>query len=199
MLNPVKEKTEKLLASIDTLATSITDIFNPSTNRDITRSFKDLSSIIANFKATSEKLDKLVGDQNTRLNKIFENVESITKNFRDNNAMLTAAMKNIKNITDSLAASDLKTTVNNAKSAIDQLNQVLEKINKGEGSLGLLVNDKKLYDNLQKSSEDLDKLLVDLKEHPKRYEAFWCLEEKIKHLKRNNNLWWNNCFSESLH
>lgn len=184
LLNPVRDKTEKLLASIDTLATNITKIFNPSTNNDIKRSFSDLSGIIANFKETSIKLDKLVGDQNARLNKIFEHVESITRNFRDNNAVLSDALKNIRNITDSLAASDLKTTVNNAKNAINQLNQVLEKINKGEGSLGLLINDKKLYENLQKSSDDLDKLLIDLKEHPKRYLSFSVFGGKDKTKKK---------------
>ncbi|NBV13708.1 MAG: hypothetical protein EBS07_06535 [Sphingobacteriia bacterium] len=48
----------------------------------------------------------------------------------------------------------------------------MEKINRGEGSLGLLINDKKLYNNLTASAISLDSLFVDLKKHPKRYVHF---------------------------
>lgn len=115
----------------------------------------------------SGSLSNFVGNEQSRFNQILSNVASISKNFKDNNEVLSKTLKNVKNITDSLAASDLKNTIAQTKNAIAGLNEVVGKINKGEGSLGLLVNDKKLYDNLQKSSEDLDKLLLDLKANPK--------------------------------
>ncbi|MFN5629328.1 MAG: MCE family protein, partial [Bacteroidota bacterium] len=58
--------------------------------------------------------------------------------------------------------------------------QVMTKINEGKGSLGLLVNDKKLYDNLEASTKDLDKLMVDIKENPKRYIHFSVFGKKDK-------------------
>jgi phospholipid/cholesterol/gamma-HCH transport system substrate-binding protein len=68
-----------------------------------------------------------------------------------------------------LAQSNLKQAINNADVALSQASSIMTKINKGEGSLGLLVNNDSLYRKLDKSSEDLDKLLKDLRINPERY------------------------------
>jgi len=83
-------------------------------------------------------------------------------------------------ITDSLAKAELTNTIAQAKEALAQTAAVMEKINKGEGSIGLMVNDKALYENLSKSSEDLDKLLIDMKANPKRYVHFSVFGRKQK-------------------
>ena len=75
---------------------------------------------------------------------------------------------------------NLKNTINQTKNTMASLNEVVMKINKGEGSLGLLVNDKKMYDNLQSSAASLDKLLIDLKANPKRYLHFSVFGKKEK-------------------
>jgi phospholipid/cholesterol/gamma-HCH transport system substrate-binding protein len=83
-------------------------------------------------------------------------------------------------ITDSLAKAELTNTIAQARAALAQTTAVMEKINKGEGSIGLMVNDKALYDNLSKSSDDLDKLLIDMKANPKRYVHFSLFGRKPK-------------------
>jgi phospholipid/cholesterol/gamma-HCH transport system substrate-binding protein len=169
---PIKAKTEKLMGIIDSIAVSLKGSIGGKTSKDISASFEDIRQTLANLRSISSNLDKVVGSDASKLNQILANVASITKNLKDNNDVITKSLKNVKMMTDSLAASDLKTTINETKRAMTELNQVMHKINSGEGSIGLLINDKKLYDNLQKSSEDLDKLIIDLKQNPKRYVSF---------------------------
>nr|MBK9650984.1 hypothetical protein [Bacteroidota bacterium] len=72
-------------------------------------------------------------------------------------------------MSEQLATSDLKKTIDNLEKTSAQLNDVLAKMNKGEGSLGKLMKDESLYNNLNAAASDLDKLLIDLKANPKRY------------------------------
>lgn len=168
-MGPVKAKTTELLAVIDSIAKSLKGTLGSKGNNDLAASLADIRITIANLKTMSGSLNSLVGEENSRLNQILGNVASISKNLKDNNEVLSKTMKNMKVITDSLAATDLKNTIAQTRNTMAGLNEVIKKINSGEGSLGLLVNDKKLYDNLQNTAADLDKLVIDLKANPKRY------------------------------
>ncbi|MBI3233982.1 MAG: hypothetical protein HYZ42_08055 [Bacteroidetes bacterium] len=182
-LSPLKAKIEKLIGVIDSTASGLKGSLGSNTGNDIAKSIADIKQTLANLKTMSGSLSSLVGEEQSKFNQILFNVASITKNLKDNNEVLSKTLKNVKNITDSLAASDLKNTIYQTKQTLANLNEVVGKINKGEGSLGLLINDKKLYDNLQKSSDDLDKLLIDLKANPKRYvhiSVFGPKEKKTK-------------------
>src|SRR5690606_11127995 len=70
---------------------------------------------------------------------------------------------------DDLAAMEIKSTVDNANQAMADVQAVTDKINRGEGSLGLLVNDDQLYNNLNSASAELDELIRDLKTNPGKY------------------------------
>ena len=97
------------------------------------------------------------------------NVESITQNLKNNNDKISLTIANLKTTSDNLAALKLKETVDKANEALTQISGIMDKINKGEGSLGLLVNDKSLYNNLNNTAADLDKLLKDLNQFPSKY------------------------------
>jgi phospholipid/cholesterol/gamma-HCH transport system substrate-binding protein len=122
-----------------------------------------------NLESASGSLDKMVSSDQSKLNKMIGNIESITSNIKNNNEALGNALKNISAISDSLAKSDLTSTINNANSTLKQTSSIMEKINRGEGTMGMLINNDSLYNALEQSAVDLDKLLVDLKENPGRY------------------------------
>lgn len=159
---PVKDKAESLIVRADSLIAVITKLFSPNVNDNLRHSIENVNAITLN-------VNSLVGEQRVRLDKITANVESISKNLRDNNENLTAVIANFKNISDSLAKADLTQTLNNANLAVKQTAEIMEKINSGKGSLGMLVNNDSLYKHLDMASRDLDRLLVDLKENPRRY------------------------------
>lgn len=162
---PIKDKAENLIESLDS-------VFGGETGANLKGTIANLNAITTNFKNTSKRLDGIVSSQEKRLDVIFANVLSISTNLKNNNEAITATIQNLKRFSDTLAAVKIQQLVANAENALAQVNFITEKINKGEGSLGLLINDKELYNNLNKSSADLDALLKDMKENPKKYVHF---------------------------
>jgi len=169
VFGPIKAKTEKFILAIDSMIGSFTSEISPGNAGQLKQSLVTLKNTLLALNHTASGMDNMLNSDASKFNQILAHVEGITRKLHDNANTLEKVMKNMAKITDSLAASDLKTTIHNANDAVKSVTLLLDKINKGEGTIGLLVNDTKLYDNLRKSSENLDKLLVDLKEHPKRY------------------------------
>lgn len=161
-LMPVKDKAESLIVRADSLMAVITKLFSPGVNDNLRHSIENVNAITLN-------VNGMVAEQRKRLDAITANIESISKNLKDNNENLTKIMANFKNISDSIAKANLAQTLNNANIAVKQTAEIMDKINSGKGSLGMLVNNDSLYKHLDNASRDLDRLLVDLKEHPKRY------------------------------
>ncbi len=161
-LMPVKDKAESLIVRADSLMAVITKLFSPGVNDNLRHSIENVNSITLN-------VNGMVAEQRKRLDAITANVESISKNLKENNQNLSTVMANFKNISDSIAKANLTQTLNNANLAVKQTAEIMDKINSGKGSLGMLVNNDSLYKHLDMASRDLDRLLVDLKEHPKRY------------------------------
>ena len=87
---------------------------------------------------------------------------------------------NIKMISDSLAGANLQETVNNASRAMAEVADLMERVNKGEGSLGALLNNDKLYKNLEAAAYDLDQLMLDMRLNPERYVHFSVFGRKSK-------------------
>nr|HMT30058.1 MlaD family protein [Bacteroidia bacterium] len=166
---PLKDKAERLITSLDSLALALKGVFNPGTQKNLNSSFANLDKTLASIERASAGLDQLVASDDSKLRKMISNLESITANIKNNNESLSNALKNISLITDSLAKSNLASTINNANLTLKETASIMDKINRGEGTMGMLINNYSLYNALEKSAVDLDNLLVDLKQNPKRY------------------------------
>lgn len=166
---PVKDKAEMLLVSIDSLSFAIREILNPQTRKNLAAAIDGLHKTVVNLEHASSGVDNLLTSDQSKLNKILNNVESISLNLKNNNEKIANILKNLSSLSDSLAKSQIASAVNNANKALAEASAVITKINKGQGSLGMLLNNDSLYNNLNNSAADLDKLLIDLKANPKRY------------------------------
>ena len=173
ILSEVQDRAASLLSSLDTVVTSVKLTFNEETQENLQKSF-------ASIQSTLNTLDKSLANNSGRLDKIFANIESITTNLEQNKEQITAIITNLNAITDSLRRADFANTVIQARDALEQANEVMKKINEGEGSMGLLVNDPKLYNDLDSAAKSLDELLKDLKENPKSYVHFSVFGKKDK-------------------
>jgi phospholipid/cholesterol/gamma-HCH transport system substrate-binding protein len=165
-LTPLQDKFERILTSTDTLLLSINHILNPTTQNNIKNTLADLEITIRHFKNTTAQFDALMKNNQSHLNKSFENVDKLTSDF----AVLSDSLKQIK----------IGEIVQNLNTTIAKLNAGLDKLNKGDGTMAKLMNDKKLYENLERSTKELELLLKDLRENPKRYVHFsiWGRKEK---------------------
>ncbi len=169
---PLKRKAEDLISSFDSVLVVIRTVFDENTRMNLSRSFSSISLTLANLERTTFTLDTLVSSEKSKLVAIFSNIESITQNLKNNNENLSHAIKNFSNISDSLAKADLAYTIAKTNSALAHVNDIVNKINNGEGSLALLLNNDTLYRNLDNASYHMNRLLRDIHENPKRYVRF---------------------------
>jgi phospholipid/cholesterol/gamma-HCH transport system substrate-binding protein len=169
---PLKRKAEDMISSFDSVLTNLQAVFNDKTKSDIASSFESIRVTLTNLQSTTSNIDTLVKVQKGRLSAILANVESITANLKANNQNITRIMTNFSQMSDSLAKLNISNTLGKLDKSLGQVSSILGKIEKGDGSLGLLLNNDSLYLNLNQSARDLDLLMKDLKENPKRYVRF---------------------------
>jgi len=166
---PLKLKAEDLMESIEDAMKVVRNLFNKTNTANIEGTLKHLNNTFKTLDHTSSELDLLLTNSRDTLEQMFANVESITANLKNNNEQINFILKNLASVSDSLAKSKLLSTINNANSVLEKTDSIMQKINRGEGTLGQLINNDTLYQNLEKASINLDKLLIDIKENPKRY------------------------------
>ena len=169
---PLKHKAEELIGSIDSAVIAIRGVFNKSTRDNLQNSIASISVTLRHLENASYNIDTLVITQKNRLVDILSNIEFITSNLKDNNENISNILNNFSTISDSLAKAQIPKTFDNINRTINDLAQVAEKINTGQGTIGLMLNDDKLYINLQKASSNLNSLLEDLQQNPKKYVRF---------------------------
>ncbi len=169
LVAPIKERAQELFGQIDSVMVVFQAIFNEQTRVNITSSFQSIQQTLENLEKTTDRLDQSIDREATRVSNILRNAESISQNLKDNNETLTNILANFSSISDSLAAANLTQTLYQAEHSVTNLNSILEKIEKGEGTMGMLVNDEELYNNLEASSRQLELLLEDIRRNPGNY------------------------------
>lgn len=165
-LNPLQAKVENVIVSADSLMTGLTDILDVKSRENIKLSISQLNTTIANFKSASESVNELIKNNDEKLAKTLENTELMTAN--------------LSKLSDTLVNSNLGLTIKNIEETVINLNNVLAGMESGEGSLGKLLKDDKMYNNLTNASKELEELLNEMKLHPKRFVHFSLFGKKDK-------------------
>jgi phospholipid/cholesterol/gamma-HCH transport system substrate-binding protein len=171
-LAPIKAKAENLLASLDSAITVVTYVFNERTRENLRESFAHTNNTILNLEQTSKNLNMLVAEQKENISAIIANIRKISETLNNNADNIDNIMKNLSNVSDTLSALQLQASLNRFNDMLTNLDSIMAKVNNREGSLGLLVNDPLLYNNLNRISQNLNRLLIDLRQNPKRFIHF---------------------------
>lgn len=166
---PLQEKAVGLIASIDSVMIVVQQVFNESARQNLAKSFESIKMAITSLETTSYRLDTMVQSEKSKISSILSKVNTLATTLANNSDKLGNVINNFSNISDSIAKSNLTSAINNADVALGQASQIMTKINSGQGTMGMLINNDSLYRKLDKSSEDLDKLLKDLRINPERY------------------------------
>ncbi len=166
---PLQLKAQALLSSLDSLMVEFKQVFNENTQKNLSKSFESIKDAIASLETTSFRLDTLVRTEKGKISNILTKINKIATTLADNSDKLGNVINNFSNISDSIAKSNLTSAINNADVTLKQASDIFTKINKGEGTMGMLVNNDSLYKKLDKTADDLDKLLKDVRLNPNRY------------------------------
>jgi phospholipid/cholesterol/gamma-HCH transport system substrate-binding protein len=164
------------ITTINGTVSNINSLIDAQTKANLQQSISRLNASVADFNLLSSSL----AEQRGKIASVVNSLDVFAKNLNSNNAAINSTLANIKSTTDQLNKADIAGTVNNLKSTLGQLDNTLAKINNNQGSVGMLINDKKLYNDLQASLHSLDALLADLKNNPQRYVQFSLISRKQK-------------------
>ena len=171
-LQPIQKKAEVLITKVDSALGAINKIMNPTFQKNVDRSFASIANSLQTLESTTKKIDAIVGAQSSHINGIMVNAEATSGNLKTSTARLNGISANFERFSADLSNSNIKGTLDNANKAVGELQATLTKVNSTEGSLGLLLNDTKMYDNLNSASNNLNNLFIDIKAHPSRYVHF---------------------------
>jgi phospholipid/cholesterol/gamma-HCH transport system substrate-binding protein len=154
---------EALVPKIDSILTSVNALLaDPA----LAATLHNAQQITSNLTTTSQQLNVLMANLNKSVPGMLNKAD--------------ATLANTQKLTNNLAAVDIQTTMNEVNSTISNLKTFTDNLNNGKGSLGLLMNDPGLYNNLNSTMISADSLLIDLKAHPKRYVHFSLFGKKEK-------------------
>lgn len=153
-LLPLKDNIQTLIVSLDSLAENINNMLNGNLKKDINNGINDFATSMKNIRKISSDIQQLIDNKNNNLVNIIDNMEVITNNF--------------SNVSDSLAQIKYTQITIPLENTINELNTLIERINKGEGSAGLLIKENSLYNNINKTVSTLQELLEKIKENFKK-------------------------------
>jgi len=184
----IEEYVEKARKGLHEIFGSLTDsLTSPEAASSIATSFRDIQMILANIEGITSQLNHSMGDYDARIISTLENIDNFTGMLAENNEEISETLSNIRKLTADFneadignkaanimssaqdAVSSLDATMAKADSALIQINIFLSDMNAGNGTIGKLLKDDELYNNLSRTANDLDLLLQDFRLNPKRY------------------------------
>jgi phospholipid/cholesterol/gamma-HCH transport system substrate-binding protein len=166
---PTLTRVNETLDSLKFILGSINSVFDPNTKNN-------LQTVIANLAVTTANMQQLLNAQSGQLAQALANINAVTANLAKNNDAISSSIRNVEVTTSKFANANIEGTFSALQSAVLELKNTIANLNSKNGSLGLLMNDRQLYDKLNKVSDRLNSAalsaeitLDDLRLHPKRY------------------------------
>ena len=162
---PVMDNAKKTLASLETTVQNINNILDVNTQNNLKSSIANLNNTMKDFSQFANELNT----QRTKISGLLDNLNAFSVNLNKNNNTINNVLKNAETTTSNMSKVNLETTVNELKATLGDLQTTLKKVNNGNGSLALLMNDDKLYKNLKNTLETTNNLMYDINAHPSKY------------------------------
>ena len=166
ILPQVQLQIEAVMKNAEIVLQNINTLFDDETKKELKSSIEDFSNLTSSLSETSDEISKLIAN----------NSENLTNSLSD----FRSASNNIKSITDSLNSDDIKSMTTNLNSLVNNLNSITTSLKNSEGTAGKLINDKSIYDNLEDATNQLNRLIEDIKLNPSRYINFSVFGKKNK-------------------
>lgn len=157
-LNPLQAKLENVIVSADSLFLGLNQTLDVKARKSLNRSILGLEFTLADIGKTLSSVNQLLDSSKVGIKNTFDNTRVITENL----------MK----LSDTLVNANIGLTIKKAQESLDYVNQLMIGIQNGEGSLGKLVKDDAMYNNLTSMSKELEELIREMKLNPKRFVHF---------------------------
>lgn len=154
-LAPLQTKVEATVVSADSLLHNLNNIMDQRTQQNLRRAIADLSTTMSEFSQASKSFNSILASNRTNINSTLTNLNETSENF--------AA------ISDSINRANLGATVRKLEQSLANVDKIMTDVQSGKGTVGKLLKDEQMYDNLNAASNELKELIRDIKLNPKRY------------------------------
>ena len=172
ILPQVQLQIEAVMKNAEIVLGNINTLFDDETKEELKNSIQDFSNLTNNLSETSQKISELIS----------QNSNNITDALTD----FKVVSSNMKSISNSISSDDINSITSNLNELVNNLNTISVKLANSDGTAGQLINDKSIYENLEKASRELNILIEDIKLNPNRYINFSVFGKKNKDFKKNN-------------
>ncbi|PIF30420.1 phospholipid/cholesterol/gamma-HCH transport system substrate-binding protein [Flavobacterium sp. 9] len=154
-IEPIQQKLDLMLANINTLVSGLNNVLDKQGQENLKKSLAELSQTMEQFHKASGSLNSILDTNKGQINGVVTNFNKMSSNFNK--------------ISDSLNKADLGKTVRNLNQTLAKVDNLMSNLNSGKGTAGKLLSDDALYNNLSKTSKELELLLQDVRLYPTRY------------------------------
>jgi len=164
-VGPVKDQLQTVLHRVDSLMVNANQVMNAQNREEIKILLHNLNKTVGALETTAGSVNRLVGNNDPKLQKVLDEASLTMKSGK-------VTLDKYGNLAESIDTQKLNATIANLDNTVGQLNKVVSGIDRGEGSLGKIMKDDQLYNNLNAASTNLNSLIEDLKANPKKYVNF---------------------------
>ena len=157
-IEPLSRQLQSTITSVDSIFTGASNVLNRQTQEEIKESISVLTSAINAINNSSVIIEETLTSKNTQINNTIDNFEKISSN--------------LSNVSDELNSFGLTSLLTNLEVSVDGISSIVDKLDSDDSTLGKLINEDEVYNNLNSSIESLNILINDIKENPKKYVHF---------------------------
>jgi phospholipid/cholesterol/gamma-HCH transport system substrate-binding protein len=168
-LGPLSDQLTVTLVTLDSLLRNFNGLLDPNTKGNLRGVISNLNDATAHITTSTISLEQLLNMQTGALAQSLAHINEFTGNLAKNNEKIDSTLTYLQATTRSLSQADIAGLINGFKKSADSLSAIINRINSSDGTIGALINDKALYNNLNNITRSLNVLLDDLRVHPKRY------------------------------
>ena len=157
-LSPLQTKVESTVVTADSLLHSLNNVFDKKTQENLRLAIAEMSSTMQQFNQTARSLNAVVSGNRSNIDATMSNLNRTSANFAK--------------LSDSLNQANIGQAVKKLERSLATVDSIMNDVQAGKGSLGKLLKDDGMYNNLEDASNELKQLLADIKNNPKRYIHF---------------------------
>jgi len=157
-IEPLSRQLQSTITSVDSIFTGASNVLNRQTQEEIKESINVLTSAIKAINNSSIIIEKTLTTNNNKINNTIDNFEKISANLSE--------------VSDELNSFELSILLSNLEVSVDGISSIVDKLDSDKSTIGKLINEDEVYDNLNLSIESLNSLISDIKANPKKYVHF---------------------------
>lgn len=170
--NGILKSVGPMAKSADSLLGNINTLFDRRQNDNLYLTVNHINSTLVTLNATIANMNKLIESNQKPIHQTMANFERISINLAKKQDDINTTISNIRDISGKANQADIAGMMQNLSKSVNELNTLLTELNQGQGSLGKLMKDPVLYNNLNTTVNNANELLIDFKSNPKRYVGF---------------------------